>query len=550
MAVSIRLFDLLTRPSVQLKEAWSFGEQDPKYEVEWDLDLMEHDDYELLEAWKMLFQPNLAEYAKELMWIVAANLTATSGLMQQCRPECPADRLFWFKRQSIEHADEHESANPFDILVDAAIEILCNLLESHPKRAAALIEMWFDADPGILRRIAMFGYGKRKDIASDEKIQWLLNNHLVYSQKTDVFGFLENCYGAASDEVKARFVRTVLEGPRGEEFDRVEPTTIECEVFNFLVWLAQIAPDCAMTRAKLQELQAKHPEFKPREHPELDFWSESGVISELGTEFDSDLIASRPASEFLDRALSWKPQRPMMESGYEPFVAVSKVVSKHPEWGHEWLRAVTARNLRDDNLWRWVCEGWRDASLGPAQWTAVLNLVESIEAPAAFFEAFASVLHDGARKEQNKLPDELMGQAQRIAVRIWELALEATGAATATEKDWLACAINKPGGKLAEFWLHRTSVARKTAGESWPSFPQDIARSLAVMLRSAAEAGAHVRIVFASQLHYFFALDSRFTETELLPLFDWKTDELRAEQCWQGFFWWGRWAPGLTAKGM
>jgi hypothetical protein len=68
------------------------------------------------------------------------------------------------------------------------------------------------------------------------------------------------------------------------------------------------------------------------------------------------------------------------------------------------------------------------------------------------------------------------------------------------------------------------------------------------MLRSPAGGAAHARIVFASQLHYFFQLDSVFAERELLPLFNWSADPLKAEQCWHGYLWWGRWLPGLTEK--
>jgi len=72
--------------------------------------------------------------------------------------------------------------------------------------------------------------------------------------------------------------------------------------------------------------------------------------------------------------------------------------------GRDWLQAVLARKIWDDRLWQWVCEGWREASLDPLQWASVLELAERIEGPAAFFEAFASVLLEGTRKEQNKLP--------------------------------------------------------------------------------------------------------------------------------------------------
>jgi hypothetical protein len=141
-----------------------------------------------------------------------------------------------------------------------------------------------------------------------------------------------------------------------------------------------------------------------------------------------------------------------------------------------------------------------------------------------------------------------MGLAQRVAERIWERVLKLTDVEGTDETDWLTVAINRPGGKLAEFWLQRISVARKTAGDSWQGLPSEVASSVAKILRSSAGAAADARTVFASQLHYFFHLDSVFAERELLPLFDWNTEPLRAEQCWHGYLWWGRWLPGLTER--
>jgi hypothetical protein len=164
------------------------------------------------------------------------------------------------------------------------------------------------------------------------------------------------------------------------------------------------------------------------------------------------------------------------------------------------------------------------------------------------FRRLLKISENGSRREQHRLPDELMGQAQRVAERIWDRVLKLTAVEGAERKDWLTVAINRPGGKLAEFWLQRISVARKKAGDSWQGLPSEIASSVAEILRSSAGAAADARIVFASQLHYFFHLDSAFAERELLPLFDWNADPLRAEQCWHGYLWWGRWLPGLTER--
>jgi hypothetical protein len=92
------------------------------------------------------------------------------------------------------------------------------------------------------------------------------------------------------------------------------------------------------------------------------------------------------------------------------------------------------------------------------------------------------------------------------------------------------------------------SSARRAQGDNWTAIPTDIAQSLKAILRDLSQAAAHARVVFASQLHYFFSIDPDFAKIELIPLFDWTRDATTAEQCWHGFVMWGRWLPGFTEQ--
>ena len=121
-------------------------------------------------------------------------------------------------------------------------------------------------------------------------------------------------------------------------------------------------------------------------------------------------------------------------------------------------------------------------------------------------------------------------------------------ACASADGDWLTEAINRPGGKLARFWLQRISSAKRMEGDKWTAIPSGIAQSLRTIIGDSSQAAAHARVVIASQLHYIFSIDPSFAQAELLPLFDWTRNETAAEQCWHGFLVWGRWLPGFTEK--
>jgi hypothetical protein len=297
----------------------------------------------------------------------------------------------------------------------------------------------------------------------------------------------------------------------------------------------------------MEVLRAAHPDFGEREHPELDYWS-GGVqsIDPVGG-LNLEKLGSEEPEVFLNELLAWKPRNPLGRSRESYCSAVAAVVARKPEWGLSWVNTLVTRRLSDPDLWECVCQGWRNATLASGQWRLILALAEKVDAPNEFFQSFIDVLEHGSRRPQDALPDEHMDQAQRVADRIWKIALEnLPDLEAASHKDWLTTALNHPGGRLAEFWLQRISVARKLAAESWAGFPPQVLSSLTAMVDGASGAASMARVIFASQLHYFFSLDPEFAAAKLLPAFAWNADAKRAEQCWDGFIFWGRWLPGLT----
>src|SRR5439155_10362295 len=124
-------------------------------------------------------------------------------------------------------------------------------------------------------------------------------------------------------------------------------------------------------------------------------------------------------------------------------------------------------------------------------WAAFLQFATSVTVPAPFFEATADLLEHGSTRETDTLPDELMPAAQKLAERIWSDCLRYTKPSSRQMEDWLIEAINRPGGKLARFWLERISSARRTQGDKWPAIPTEIAQSLRAIIGDSSQAAAH-----------------------------------------------------------
>jgi hypothetical protein len=290
------------------------------------------------------------------------------------------------------------------------------------------------------------------------------------------------------------------------------------------------------------------PEFRERERPDLDFtfgearWldaSEGFNVQEITAQDVRAFIANRPPAGDENHFDSKR-------SRYCD--SISAAATQNPEWGMSVLSELASSDVNEADLWSSVVAGLRNAKLSTQTWAAFLEFAESTVAPRAFFEATTEVLEHGSGRETDALPDALTPAAQRVAERIWSQSLRHTTPSDRQMGDWLIEAINRPGGKIARFWLQRISSAKRTEADKWKTIPSEIAQGLRTIINDSSQAATYARVVLASQLHYIFSIDPAFAQTELMSCFDWTRNAAVAEQCWHGFLVWGRWLPGFTEE--
>jgi hypothetical protein len=549
VAAAMQLFVRITTPRLALKEHWSFLHKDatdqPK--VDFELNLLHEIDHHLADAFTKTIGRHMDACALSIAPRIFANLAAADSLMRLCRSSHEGVDPFRLHRQSIE---KHGGRliTKLDSLIDAARDVVAHRVRAKPNEAFAQAIDLFASKVPILQRLAVFAVAHASQPSADEKLSWLLQHNLIYQYKTDVFRFLELNYPKASDDLRLRVIDVASAGPTGPLFDGISESTLLYERFNLLAWLRKVAPRCDREREALEAVQRLKPEFREREHPDLDFsfgevrWLETTEGFNIGEITGQDVptfIASRPPPGDENHFDSKR-------SRY--CNSISAAATQNPEWAMDVLKHLASSGVNEADLWSSVVTGLRGAKLSAETWAAFLEFAKSVAAPTAFFEATTDLLEHGSTRETDILPDEVMPAAQKIAERIWSECLRYTKSTSRQMEDWLIEAINQPGGKLARFWLERISSAKRTEGDEWSTIPTDIAESLRTIIGDSSPAAAHARVVIASQLHYLFSIDPAFAQAELLPLFEWTRNATTAEQCWHGFVMWGRWLPGFTEQ--
>jgi hypothetical protein len=549
-AVAIQLFTTITTPRLTLKEHWAFLQNDaadqPK--VDFELNLLHDIDHYLSEAWIKTIARHMGTCAAPIAPPVFANLAAADNLMRLCDSSREGLDPFRVYRQSIEGRDGRALTTKLDSLIEAARDVIAHRVRTSPNEAFAQAADLFASNVPILQRLAVFSIAHATQPTADEKLGWLVQHNLIFRYKTDVFRFLELNYPKASDDLRQRVVDAVSAGPAGTLFDGISEDTLLYERFNLLVWLQHVAPQCDHAREALETIRRMKPEFRERERPDLDFSFGEARWMDATEGFNVQAITAQDVRAFIASRPPPGDENHFDSERSRYCNSISAAATQNSEWGMSFLNELASSGVSEADLWSSVVAGFRNAKLSSQAWAAFLAFAVSTAAPRAFFEALTDVLEHGSTREADALPDDLMPLAQRVAQRIWSESLRHTTPSARQMTDWLTEAINRPGGKLATFWLQRISSAKRRGGEKWEAIPSEIAQSLRTIISDSSQAAAHARVVIASQLHYIFSIDPAFAQAELLPLFDWTRNATVAEQCWHGFLVWGRWLPGFTEK--
>jgi hypothetical protein len=541
---AIALFAKVTTPVLIMNRAWYMPDPPDARTVEFDSNLVQTANYWLQEFWERAGGATW-RFEDRLLSIAISHISsAHTYLALAGRASNDYDR-FYLYRQSIAEKTR-DDATVLDILIDVCIASFRRLVEADPLGADASCQGWLRSSVPIVRRLGIWAFGRLPNPGADEKLIRIIDRDWLFTFKTDVFDLLKHCYPSATAEAKERFIRRVFEGPTGSRYDRWEQRSKDYEVYNVFVWLEQIAPECSLTKAAAERSKVLYPEFAPRERPDLDFESRSGSGAPEDT-FDLDLISTTPARDHLTSLLACQPRGPFEKNETDYADAAAAVISRNPDWGFDWISSLEADKQFSPYLWECATRGWSNAKLEERHWIRILSLSNSSTAPKEFLLGYVDVLLHGIDQEEAKLPASLMHEAQQVAEKIWQTLFQTTGDVQQYD-DWLSTAINRKGGRLAQFWVRRVIVAWEEAARDWQSIPAKLLEPLLQIIGSGSAEAVYGRIVFASRVHIFYKLDRAFAVAHLIPLFKWDRDHAVAEQSWDGFLFWGHWLPELSAE--
>lgn len=540
--VALLLFKELTAPRLVLKPSFAvFGEQGSR-KVYFDVTI-EGEHYWLERPWATLFKPNLGALAYDLEPIVVASLREAHILLRSVGAANDKLDPVSFRRPAIEPHAQEMVRSGLDVLIDAARDLVEWLVRDNPMRAQVVIEDWASSGIPLLKRLAVYGVTVNPHLSSDEKLDWVLAKGwlFTYGLKHEVFQLIKAAYPEAGERQRLYLLEAIEQyAQRSEESDY---GTRIYEVYNLLHWLTRVAPDCELAARKFSEIQDACPQFEPRARPDLDVWTETSVG--LGTPVTAEQLLATTAAQVIEL---WLERVEGDRTGVDLDDLVPdlwQAAAKSFDWSFSLALELVARARWDPNIWEAIIGGWAQSGLNVGQWEKLLKFLKDNPKVLRFSQPLADLLVEAVRKWDNDLRP-LLPRLEALADQVWEAA-ERVGQSTTANGDWLLCALQHPGGKLAEFWVYALYRNLSGEGKERVGLPDAYRERFNRIISGTSAAAAMGRVMLANQLSFLFGVDPYWTRASVIGMMDWTVDRKRAEQMWHGYLH-GRWSEPLLPE--
>jgi len=539
-SAALAVFDYLLTPTSRIESSFSVL-RETKEKTEHEVRLR-GDNYWVKEAWEEYFSKNLDVFWMTLEPILQKHLVAANMMNRDFGHANEEWDSQSFSRSAIEPHEQDSVGYEIDRLINPARDLLDHVFAENVESGWRIAQAWYATGVPLLKRIAIHGIAKAEQIEPEKKIDWLLNSSALdyTAYKTESFLLYKKAFRLVTKEAQQRVIDRAMKGYKrsgGEDEEEQQ----SYEVYNTLYWLQSVAPESKIAKDAFNDYNKKtNGKWGPREHPDHDTWvsSTTRVIPE--SPVSAEQLVAEPPEKHLELILTIERKSHWGEPGRDGLLMdLQKAVTMSFDWSHQLAELLIREGQWKEDVWWRLVDAWRSSVHSEPEWQQILGILRQSSPLYPTTVSIGSLLEEGTKRDEGGLTVKLLPEAEVLADEYWKSLMVLTRGGE-DQMGWLPEAINHNAGHVAEFWIHALWKRQKDSAESWAGIPKDYKNRLDAIMGDTSYAAQLARCVFASRVHFFFAIDHQWTREKLVSLFDFDRDERDAEQAWHGFLFWGK----------
>jgi hypothetical protein len=478
---AMMLFRALLRPRVRIDPIWAGFIDDDRDRPRLDVEVvLRGDPRDLREVWEQTLRAKIPTFSRQLLALVTDWIYEASSVLRAAGKATDAWDPISADRAAIEpHAQNRTSAR-WGLVIDIARDVLDWAVAGDQVLAQTTISSWSAADPLVLKRLAIHGTSRRTDMSPSEKLDLIQQQQWLYATelKHETFELLRAVFSQANEDAQQRFIDYSMTAdvlPPGRVLDAGLKETVDYERYNVAVWLQRVAPNSSIAQRHVAELQNRHRNFGPREHPDMNRWVSAGWSGPRSPLSVQDLLAMPPA-DAATFVTDYEPQRSDIDgpdrSGL--MTIFGRAAAQDASWALRVAATLVATAHWSGDVWNTLLQALRSSSLSDEEAREVLIFLDIHEpiGRAAALEAARFIESALDRKELN---EDALARIERIG---GALLGTSDGMPPSVHRngviDWLTSALNHPAGEVALAWIKAVSKRMQSTPDGWTGLTPDI----------------------------------------------------------------------------
>ena len=416
-----------------------------------------------------------------------------------------------------------------ELLRDAWLAVL----SSDPERARQIAMSWFDLSYPTFKRLSLFAASQGKCIEPSQWVDWLIVNdsRWLWSSETqrETMRLLVLQGSNLLPESRNKLETAILMGPpRSKYRNNIEPEQLQRKLEKSIwLYLAKLVAgngklgDIASQR--FDELSEANPTWKilSHERDEFSHWMSGTGDPDYEEGRDID-IAPRKRRELV----IWLKQAPLARS---PFYEDTWSDTCRTRFFHSFCALY---DLAQEGLWprdRWseALQAWSEEDKILRSWRFAAPLVQTM--PDDDFKEIAHSITWWLKTASTSIDLH-----ETIFFFLCRRIMDMNDQENMNNDDPVFQAINHPIGHITQALLNLWFKREPNDNEM---LPKDIKLIFTQLCNVGELQFRHGRILLASNLISLFRVDRLWTESHLLPLFNWSINAIEAKSAWEGFLW-------------
>lgn len=443
---------------------------------------------------------------------------------------------------STVEGDGYERTHGISAEVIMYANIFSRLVEIDRKAAYREFSAWSFQDE-VFARLRIWASGIADLVQSDdfENVARSLTDKSFWDSghQRDLLLSLAKRWNDLSESARQFLEGRLLGGPpkRSEENEAEFKERSAWSVLTRINWLAasgcRFAFDLVDLETITKSLRQKAPEWKP-EYAERAAESLESRVGSVETITDYAPLVNIPLSLVLSRAKDLSGRTTGRFETRDPFAGLCK---SHP------IRAFTAlvTAAKSGGFPEWAWEAFLDSEARKDDKPRLVCLIGKrlISYPAPAISSLIRPICDWLSKTSGTLakssPPIFDGMIKSLvaALRAEPEKGRSSIVRGNKEPDWTMEAINSPVGKIARILLEDPRKDNLKAGEG---FPLTWLHHLEQLLNFPSDMRRHALVILFHNLNWFYAIDPRWVEKNLLTVFS-SSEKNDRDAAWAGFFW-------------